>query len=118
MLTRLSVVVLALAWAACAQAQAPVPTTPEGWRAAAAEDLAAIHDILHDNSPAMVVPRDSGHFRRWLESGLARARTGLQKVTDFPGYYYVIQGYVSGFHDDHIQFAPAGGRNFNLNTRS
>jgi hypothetical protein len=91
-----------------AQAETPrtSPGTPEGWRAAAAQDLGAIHDLLRDNSPAMVVNRDSAHFRHWLEEGLRQARAELGKVTDGKSYYYLVQGYAAGFRDSHIQFGP------------
>jgi hypothetical protein len=94
------------AWAAFAgpgEAAPPQkPQSPQAWRAAAAEDLQAIHDILRDNAPAMVVSRDSVHFRRWLEEGLRRAEAGLPKVTDARGYYFTLQGYAAGFRDNHI----------------
>ncbi|MGH6991773.1 MAG: hypothetical protein ACREEH_00400 [Caulobacteraceae bacterium] len=89
-------------------AQTRLPTTPKGWRKAAAEDLVAIHDILRDNSPAMVVDRDSASFRTWLEKGLKEARAGVPKVTDSRGYYFILRGYVGGFRDSHIGFAPTG----------
>jgi Peptidase family S41 len=82
------------------------PKTPEEWRSAAAADVTAIHDILRDNSPAMVVRRDSGPFRRWLDVGLHHARADLPKVADGRGYYYLIERYVAGFRDSHIQFRP------------
>ena len=87
-------------------AQGSPPKTPEEWRSDAAEDLIAIHDVLKDNSPAMVVTRDSGPFRRWLDTGLRQARAELPKVTDGRGYYYLVESYAAGFRDSHIQFRP------------
>jgi hypothetical protein len=105
----LTVSLLALAaLTASPSERATLPNSPEGWRAAAAEDLTAIHDILRDNSPAMVVPRDSANFRVWLDQGLAKARAGLPKVTDFRGYYYILEAYVAGFRDPHIYVTPSG----------
>src|SRR5437763_354499 len=98
---RPSLLALALAASPASGAFAAAPTTPEGWREAAGQDLGAIHDILRDNSPAMVVKRDSAHFRSWLEEGLREARGKLAKVQDAKGYYYVIRYYVSGFRDSH-----------------
>ncbi len=113
MLTRLLAAFFALSLATSACAQGKRPDTPEGWRAAAAEDLTAMHDILRDNSPAMLVDRDSAGFRRWLDQGLAEGRAKLPKVTDFDGYYFLLQGYVMGFRDSHIQWGPADG-SFNI----
>lgn len=95
--------VLALWAAATAATAAPAaPTTPQGWRAAAAQDLTAVHDLLRDNSPAMLTPRDSAHFRQWLEQGYARARADLPKVSEARGYAFLLRGYANGFHDSHI----------------
>jgi len=52
------------------------------------------------------VTRDSGPFRRWLDTGLRQARADLPKVTDGRGYYYLVESYVAGFRDSHIQFRP------------
>ncbi|HEX5182002.1 MAG TPA: S41 family peptidase [Allosphingosinicella sp.] len=103
---RLSFLTLAAGTALAAPASAAAPTDPQGWRAAAAQDLNAIHDILRDNSPAMVVKRDSAHFRLWLNEGLRQARSRLPKVRDAKSYYYVVRYYVAGFRDSHIQFGP------------
>lgn len=100
---RSSVLMLA---ATAAVSGAVKPETPDAWRAAAAQDLTAIHDTLRDNSPAMIVKRDSALFRRWIDEGLRQARADLPKVMDGHGYYYVIQGYVGGFRDSHIQWGP------------
>jgi hypothetical protein len=91
-----------------------VPATPEAWRAAAALDLVAIHDILRDNAPAMVVTRDSAPFRRWLETGLSQAQADLPKVADARGYYSLLRGYVVGFRDSHIQWGPNSGSGVNM----
>jgi hypothetical protein len=64
--------------------------------------LQAVHDLLQANAPAMVVSRDSAHFRRWLEVGLRQAEVGLPKVRDGRSYYFLLQGYVAGFRDAHI----------------
>lgn len=103
---------------ASSAAAAPAPaTTPEAWRAAAAQDLGAIHDILRDNAPAMVVKgEDADRFRAWLEKGLADARANLPKVKDGRGYYYLLRGYVVGFRDSHIQFGPT--QDSGVDTRS
>lgn len=108
--------VLCGAMAGAAWAEPPKTKTPEEWRAAAAMDLVAVHDILRDNSPAMVIDRDSADFRRWLEVGLRQAQADLPKVNDPRGYYYVVQGYVGGFRDSHIQFGPNPG--FGVTTRA
>jgi hypothetical protein len=88
-------------WAAATAASA-APTTAEGWRAAAAQDLAAVHDLLRENSPAMLTARDSAHFRQWLEAGYAQAKADLAKVTDARGYAFLLRGYATGFRDSHI----------------
>lgn len=101
---------MALAAPALAETAKPtVPTSPDGWRAAAAKDLDAIHNILRDNGPAMVVARDSALFRSWLDNGLAQARADLPKVTDARGYYALLRGYVVGFRDSHIQWTTTTG---------
>jgi hypothetical protein len=87
---------------AAASAQG-APATPDAWRAATDQDLAAIHDLLRDNSPAMVVDRDSAHFRAWLEDGLREGRGRLSQVRDARGYGFALRAYVVGFRDSHIQ---------------
>jgi Peptidase family S41 len=99
-------VVGGLAALAAASAQAEAPTTPEGWRAAAGQDLTAIHDTLRDNSPAAITLRDGARFRGWLDEGLSEARAGLPKVVDVRSYLAVMRGYVGGFRDAHIQWGP------------
>jgi len=113
MLARFLIAFLAVCVATPALAQAKLPDTPEAWRTATLEDLTAIHDILRDNSPAMLVDRDSAGFRRWLNDGLAQAREGLPKVRDATSYYFEMTGYVNGFRDEHIQWGLAG-RGVNL----
>ena len=84
-------------------AVAPPPElTPDQWRAAARQDIEAIHDTLRDNAPFMVVDRDSADMRRWLETGRTEALGDLPKVTDGRGYYYVLARYIGGFRDGHI----------------
>ena len=82
------------------------PSTPEQWQDAAKQDLQAIHDLLRDNSPAMVVDRDSAHFRSWLEQGLRESQMGLANVRDGRGYSSLVTGYVAGFRDPHIAWWP------------
>ena len=94
-----------------AQAAPPPPPalTPDQWRAAARQDIEAIHDTLRDNAPFMVVDRDSAGMRRWLETGRTEALADLPKVTDGRGYYYVLARYVGGFRDGHIGLRLASG---------
>jgi len=102
----LAAVLGGLAIGAGASAQAAAPTTPQDWRAAAEQDLTAVHDILRDNSPAAFTDRDSANFRSWLDVGLSEARAGLPKVVDVRSYLAVMRGYVAGFRDSHIQWGP------------
>jgi hypothetical protein len=99
----LSAVLLQATQAAPPPAPPPPPTlTPDQWRAAARQDIEAIHDTLRDNAPFMVVDRDSADMRRWLETGRVEALDDLAKVTDGRSYYYVLARYIGGFRDGHI----------------
>lgn len=77
------------------------------WRTMAANDLKAAHDILKNNSPFMIVRRDSRPFRAWLEQGYRKARTKLPKVRDFASARAVLAAYGNGFRDSHISIRPA-----------
>ncbi len=95
--------ILSAALLQAAQVAPPPPElTPDQWRAAARQDIEAIHDTLRDNAPFMVVERDSADMRRWLETGRTEAMNELPKVTDGRGYYYVLARYIGGFRDGHI----------------
>lgn len=95
-------VLLAAAALQIASPPSPPEPTAEQWRAAARQDIEAIHDTLRDNAPFMVVDRDSAGMRRWLETGRAEALADLAKVGDGRGYYYVLARYVGGFRDGHL----------------
>ena len=89
------------------QPTAPADPTPDQWRAAARQDIEAIHDTLRDNAPFMVVDRDSAGMRRWLDAGRDEALSELPKITDGRGYYYVLARYAGGFRDGHLRVGPA-----------
>jgi hypothetical protein len=93
----------------------PALASATDWRAAAQTDLAAIHDLLKANSPAPLVDRDSAHFRDWLETGYAVARTRLPGVHDAYGYAFLLRGYVVGFRDSHIFTSPTRAAGVDLN---
>ncbi len=92
---------LILYWGLATIASA-APSTSSQWQIAAKQDLQAIHDLLRDNSPAMVVDRDSAHFRSWLEDGLAQSQLGLPTVSNGRDYSALLTSYVAGFLDAHI----------------
>lgn len=97
-----------------AESSAAAPPATD-WRAAAATDLAAMHDLLKANSPAPWVERDSGHFRGWLESGYVSARAKLPRVHDARGYAFLLRDYAVGFRDSHIFTAPTPAAGVDLN---
>ena len=82
---------------------ASTPSTPEEWQMAAAQDLKAAHNLLRDNSPAMIVNKDSARFRSWLEQGYTIAQKRIRKVHDGRGYAFLLKGYAGGFRDSHVQ---------------
>ncbi|MDG3441099.1 S41 family peptidase [Nitrospirillum amazonense] len=80
----------------------PKPTTVQGWRKAAAEDLAAIHTLLKENHPAMVVDKGGESFKAWIDKGYEQAKRQIPDIRGEWDYYFLITHYVGGFRDAHI----------------
>ena len=84
-----------------------VSATAQDWSAAASQDLQAIHDALHDNSPEVYEDRDSAQFRSWLDAGLAAAqKQPLAKVNNVAAYADALKYYTVGFRDANIALDP------------
>ncbi|TWB35165.1 S41 family peptidase [Nitrospirillum pindoramense] len=81
----------------------PKPTTVQGWRKAAAEDLAAIHTLLKKNHPAMVVDKGGESFKAWIDKGYEQAKRQIPDIRGEWDYYFLITHYVGGFRDAHIR---------------
>ena len=90
----------------CAPLAVADPATPDEWRAAASRDLDSIRDMVVQNTPigAGVAGPD---YSAWLTQGYGEAQARLPQVNDRSGYYYLLAGYVNGFHDPHLSLAPA-----------
>lgn len=97
---------LAVAAAVATATLIGAPAQAQDFRAAAQQDLQAVHDILRDNHPAPHVDKDSAHFRSWLETGLADSVGGLARVQGQLGYENAMRGYATGFRDTNIRFIP------------
>jgi hypothetical protein len=110
LLLALSLSFAAVASAADTQAVAPPVTRPadaEGWRTLTLRDLDAAHAVLSEHTP---IPYDTENmaYRRWLDDGLAEARSRAAGVTDAAGHFYAISAYINGFRDPHIDTSPVG----------
>lgn len=89
-----------------ARPQPVLPSDAQGWRIQAASDLDAVHHTIAADHPGAYVDRDSSRFRDWIDHGYELSRSRLWQVSDAPSYYYLLQGYVGGFRDEHIQLWP------------
>src|SRR4029077_11137323 len=78
------------------------PKTPGEWRALVTKDVAAAHEALVENSPIMIVDRDSKAPRKWLEEGYRQALARIPQVTDAASASAVLKAYAGGFRDSHI----------------
>lgn len=96
----LSLAVSSLAAAAAAQA-APERAVVRPWAAMADEDLRAIHDLLAENHPGPVDPRNPA-YAEWLQRGLAEARSRAEEAATYGDYVRALRFYVNGFRDGHI----------------
>lgn len=89
--------VFAMAGAAHAQ-------SAEEWRASAQQDLQAMHDLLRDNHPALVVGGGDARFASELEAGLTEARGRIGEVRDVLDYGYLLRGYARRMGDTNVWF--------------
>lgn len=87
--------------AVAAHAQSHAPSDSASWRAATLTDLEAMHALLRDHTP---IPFDTENpdYLRWMQEGLATARTRVQQVGDEAGYFYTLAAYANGFQDPHV----------------
>ena len=71
------------------------------WSQAALRDLVAMHDVIRDNHPGSIDPRDPG-FRSWLDSGEATLSTEARSASSLHDYQLVLRDYANGFADGHL----------------
>lgn len=98
---RLCAAVLAtLVHGAAASAPAALPTTPEGWRAAAQADIESAVQIMRDNHPGMFDPHNPD-FAANLDTARRHGLTLAAQVRDAAGYSAAVMGFNARITDGH-----------------
>lgn len=71
------------------------------WREMARDDLAFVHRTLADHHPGPLNEEDPA-FGRWHQQGYEESLALLDKVKSLGGYRAVLDRYVAGFRDGHL----------------
>lgn len=79
----------------------PPPQTPEAWRAAATQDLAAIQYSVATNTMIMF-DEVNPSYRAWQANGYKIATDRAKEVDGPNSYYDLLSSYVVGFGDPHF----------------
>jgi hypothetical protein len=74
---------------------------PSSWSQAAVQDLVAMHDLIRDNHPGPVDPRNPG-FHDWLDGGEAALLPQARAARSLHDYQLVLRDYANGFADGHL----------------
>ena len=90
---------------AAAAAPAILPTTPEGWRAAAQADIDSAVRITRENHPGMLDPHNQG-FAANLEAARRHGLALAEKVLDASGYNAAVLGFNARIKDGHAGMFP------------
>jgi hypothetical protein len=95
MMTKLAVAALFFLVATATQAE-------EAWSHSAIVDLTAVHDLIRDNHPGPVDPRNPD-FNAWLERGFQKALPLAKSANTHADYTRALMYYVNGFKDGHLR---------------
>jgi hypothetical protein len=87
------------------------PKTPEGWRAAAMQDVAFVERALLEHSP-LGVATSGAPIARALQRAMAVARTRAAQVSTKGGYYHTLSTLSESIGDPHA--AVFFSRNWNI----
>lgn len=75
------------------------------WQKLAYQDLKAAHNYLLDDS-AGGVDKNNLHFTNWLDLGYQQARLLTKQVNSASSYNLVMNYYLNGFADQHVEYMP------------
>jgi len=95
-----------LALAASVSLLAVTAAAAQDWRAAAQQDVEALHQEIQENHPALVTGGDEAGFAQRLASGYAEARERAGRVRDAQDYAFTLRGFALSMGDTNITFDP------------
>ena len=95
-----------LALAASVSLLAVTAAAAQDWRAAAQQDVQALHDEIRDNHPALVTGGDETGFAQRLAAGLAAAQQRQGSVRDAQDYAFTLREFANSLGDTNITFDP------------
>lgn len=95
-----------LALAASVSLLAVTAANAQDWRAAAQQDVEALHQEIQQNHPALVTGGDEAGFAQRLASGYAEARDRAGRVRDADDYAFTMRGFARSLEDTNITFDP------------
>lgn len=95
-----------LALAASVSLLAVTAAHAQDWRAAAQQDVQALHDEIRDNHPALVTGGDETGFAQRLAAGLAAAQERQGSVRDAQDYAFTLREFANSLGDTNITFEP------------
>ena len=78
----------------------------QDWRAAAVQDVDALHREIQENHPALVTGGDEAGFAQRLAAGYAAARERAGSVRDAEDYLYALMGFARSLDDASVSFTP------------
>lgn len=95
-----------LALAASVSLLAVTAAAAQDWRAAAQQDVEALHQEIQQNHPALVTGGDEAGFARRLAAGYAQARERAGQVRDAQDYAFTLRGFAQSVEDTNVTFDP------------
>lgn len=95
-----------LALAASVSLLAVTAANAQDWRAAAQQDVQALHDEIRANHPALVTGGDEAGFAQRLAAGLAAAQQRQGSVRDAQDYAFTLREFANSLGDTNITFEP------------
>jgi hypothetical protein len=96
-----AIVVFVALWSSSVFTSSEAQNSRSDWAEIAIDDLHFIRAILRENHPG---PKDDVNpwFRDWYEQGFEDALRLAARAEDYPGYFFAIKYYMSGFQDGHL----------------
>lgn len=95
-----------LALAATVSLLAVTAAAAQDWRAAAQQDVEALHQEILENHPGLVTGGDEAGFAQRLAAGYATARQNASQVSDSDDYAYALRGFARSLGDSNTTFEP------------